>query len=1046
MKDTVNIKSAYLQSNIIPVNDRTSFCRIAIVYLAIGKYDILWDEFYSSCEQYLFPDAEKHYFVFTDREQLLNQELTNVSMSFWKDRGWAMSTFAKSDCILSVSKQLEAFDYLFYINANYKILEPVYCDEILATEVNDYFTVLSFDHLADKHPDSYTYDRNPLCQAYIPYGKGQRYYQASFYGGRVSEMLELATWCTESTRFDLSNGIMALWHDESYLNKYLLERNPKIIGTIYGKPEEIGGSTSKAILRDKNKIFGKENIDRLKQIFINPSMSYLRDKELQIKPLHLVERMGGLGNQMFQYAFLLGMKLSCSESDFRLFAPVALPDEPDGTNDLEQVFDIPVDHLVDDELAQQVWKTSASCIRLVREHADSVWQEVKADWPLLSIYQGYWQTDLYFKDIAPIIRNIFRFDTERLNQKSRDMADRICSCMSVSIHIRRGDYLSERNLDIYGNICTPDYYRESIRLLRKRLPKESFHFFVFSDDPAWVKNNMPVKHAVVVDWNQGTNSWQDMYLMSVCRHHIIANSSFSWWGAWLNGRDDKIVIAPYRWYNDRIAPDILPEGWIALHPSGYRVSKKHFSEKETEAVLKNQLTVIGRYKLHEQEMPDKYVLKNLDLGKVICLYTYAYYTGKQQLVDRADTLLDAVIDTTLAVSNDGHAICNLGCGLIYLLRNGFVEGDEDEILSDIDWRLTTYAMNRPKNLDLLSGWIHYLTLRVDREETIVKQFVENLNKQNLICLLDYLDNNSLCSGLLLDDIRKIDIRGLYPERTKILLNKGISIRDCSVCLGKIDNLNVTFVIPVRIDSPERSANLDVVLEQLSHRKQTFVLILEADAKPLYEMKKEYPNVKYYFVEDCDPVFHRTKYLNQLLQDTKTILVGIWDTDVILSNEQIDNGLQDICEGKAVMSYPYDGHFYFCTQEESAFYRRESSMDYLLGFKRSGNSFCISNSVGGAFLVRKDIYVESGGENEFFYGWGMEDQERVRRLFILGWPITRVDGPLFHLYHPRNENSRYKNDKVENESRKEFLKVCSMTSGDLRRYIRSWIDDKYVSIS
>ena len=462
--------------------------------------------------------------------------------------------------------------------------------------------------------------------------------------------------------------------------------------------------------------------------------------------------------------------------------------------------------------------------------------------------------------------------------------------------------------------------------------------------------------------------------------------------------------------------------------------------------MKNQLTVIGRYKLHEQEMPDKYVLKNPDLGKVICLYTYAYYTGKQQLVDRADTLLDAVIDTTLAISNNGHAICNLGCGLIYLLRNGFVEGDEDEILSDIDWRLTTYAMNRPKNLDLLSGWIHYLTLRVDREETIVKQFVENLNKQNLICLLDYLDNNSLCSGLLLDDIRKIDTRGLYPERTKILLNKGISIRDCSVCLGKIDNQNVTFVIPVRIDSPERSANLDVVLEQLSHRKQTFVLILEADAMPLYEVKKEYPNVKYSFVEDYDPVFHRTKYLNQLLQDTKTILVGIWDTDVILSNEQIDNALQDICEGKAVMSYPYDGHFYSCTQEESVFYRRESSMDYLLRLKRTGDSFCMSNSVGGAFLVRKDIYVESGGENEFFYGWGMEDQERVRRLFILGWPVTRVDGPLFHLYHPRNENSRYKNDKVENESRKEFLKVCSMTSGDLRRYIRSWINDKYVSIS
>lgn len=110
------------------------------------------------------------------------------------------------------------------------------------------------------------------------------------------------------------------------------------------------------------------------------------------------------------------------------------------------------------------------------------------------------------------------------------------------------------------------------------------HFFLFSDDPAWVKENISVENAVVVNWNQGADSWQDMYLMSLCRHHIIANSSFSWWGAWLNPREDKLVIAPYRWYNDRIAPDILPEGWIALHPSGYRTVKKSVSEKEAEDI------------------------------------------------------------------------------------------------------------------------------------------------------------------------------------------------------------------------------------------------------------------------------------------------------------------------------------------------------------------------------------------------------------------------------------------------------------------------------
>ncbi|MCL3853724.1 alpha-1,2-fucosyltransferase [Parabacteroides sp. GYB001] len=1032
----------YQDAEVVPVYDTERHYLIAIVYLVIGKYDIFWEEFYCSCEQYLFPDAEKHYFVFTDSEWLLNMELTNVSMFFRKDDGWAMNTCAKYDCMLSIRRQLAAFDYFFYINANYEILSPVWCGEILPEEVNDYFSVLSFDFFSDKHPDSYTYDRNPLCQAYIPYGRGKSYYQASFYGGRVSEMLDLATFCVECIRIDLSNGIMAVWHDESYLNKYLLERNPRVIGTMFCKPEEFEGAC-RAILRDKNKIFGKGNVDLLKQVFINPFMSYLRDKEMQIRPLHLVERFGRLGNQMFQYAFLLGMKSSCPESNFCLFTPGTLPDESFRSNNLEQVFNIPSTHLADDELVQYVSRTPASCIRLVKEHADSLWQPIETDWPLLSLYRGYWQTELYFKKIAPVIRNVFRFDTACLNKKSRDVAVKIRSCMAVSIHVRRSDYQTATNQEIYGNICTYDYYRRAIALLKTRLQGETCYFFLFSDDPVWVKENMLIENAVVVDWNQGMDSWQDMYLMSLCHHNIIANSTFSWWGAWLNARIDKIVIAPYRWYTNMLAPDILPKGWIALHPSGYQKHGVDFYENKTEDLAKNQLATIYRYKSKNQEIPDEFVLGNPDMGRVICLYTYARYTGNSWFAGQADELLDAIIDTTTAVANEGYTVCYLGCGLIYLLRNSFVAGNEDEILSDIDWRLTTFAMNRPKDFDLLCGWIHYLTFRVDvdYERQGTWQRINDLNKQNLICLLDYLKNHSFYTGLLLDDIKKIDAWKLYSERITRLLNKDVSAMDFSTRLSRIENANVTFVIPVRIDSPERSANLDIILEQLSRRKQTYILILEADAMPIYEVKKEYSNVRYSFVEDCDPVFHRTKYLNQLLRDAETILVGIWDTDVILSDEQIDNALQDISEGKACMSYPYDGRFYFCTLEESAFYRRDRSIDYLLKLKSPGNSCCMSNSVGGAFLVRKDIYLEAGGENEFFYGWGMEDQERVRRLFILGLPITRVDGPLFHLYHPRNKNSRYRDDEAENENRKEFLKVCGMASGELRRYIRGWGNGK-----
>lgn len=1003
--------------------------RIAIVYLAIGKYDVLWDEFYSSCEKDFFPDAMKHYFVFTDSERLLTQELSNVSLFFREDCGWAMNALAKYDCMLGVREQLETFDYLFYINANYKIQEPVYCNEILATANNDYLSVLSFDFLADRHPDTYTYDRNPQCQAYIPYGKGSRYYQASFYGGRVSEMLALAVWCSESTRIDLSNGIMALWHDESYLNKYLLERNPRIISMAYCKPEEFGGA-SRAILRDKNKIFGKTSMDRLKQVFTNPSMSYMRDKKLQIKPFHYIERMGRLGNQMFQYAFLLGMRSACPEDTFCLSIPVAMSDCSDDSCNLENVFDIPVDHLANDELTQQVRNTPFSCIRQVNEQADSVWQKVDTVWPLLSIYQGYWQTDLYFKKIAPVIRNAFCFDTDRLNQKSRDLAGQMRSCMSVSIHVRRGDYLLEKNQQIYGDICTVDYYRKAVEWLKKCLLKEVVRFFVFSDDPDWVKENLSLEHAVVVDWNQGVDSWQDMYLMSVCRHHIIANSSFSWWGAWLNPREDKLVVAPYQWYKDRVAPDILPKGWIALHPSGYRVSNKQISVEKAEGILKIQQQFINRYKSKNQAMPDRYSLKNPLMGKVICLYTYAHSINDQQVVGRADDLLDVVIDVVLAGANDGIVLCSLGCGLIYLLRNGLVTGDEDEILSDIDRGLSLYVMNRPKNMELLCGWIHYLTLRVDHEGEETGQSIKDLNKQNLIGLLDYLEDNPSCVDLLAENLRKVDVMGIYPERTKRLLDKELCRKGLLGHLDRIENHAVTFVISVRVDSPERSANLDVVLEQLSHREQASVLLLEADTRPFYKLKKAYSNVRYFFVEDLDPVFYRTKYMNQLLREAKTELVGIWDTDVIVSDTQIDKSLRDLMEGRAAMSYPYDGCFYFCTAEESAFYRQGGLPECWLN-QANRDFYCISNSVRGAFLVRKSLYLEAGGENEAFYGWGMEDQERVRRMFIFGLPITRAEGPLFHLFHPRNENSRYKDKEAEYKSRQIFLEVCRMTSEDIK---------------
>ena len=105
-------------------------------------------------------------------------------------------------------------------------------------------------------------------------------------------------------------------------------------------------------------------------------------------------------------------------------------------------------------------------------------------------------------------------------------------------------------------------YLNAIAEMNKRISQPSY--YVFSDDIAWVKENLPLPKAFFIDWNKGTESWQDMMLMSRCRHHIICNSTFSWWGAWLNPRENKTVIMPERWFRHCETPDICPDKWIKV--------------------------------------------------------------------------------------------------------------------------------------------------------------------------------------------------------------------------------------------------------------------------------------------------------------------------------------------------------------------------------------------------------------------------------------------------------------------------------------------------
>lgn len=246
---------------------------------------------------------------------------------------------------------------------------------------------------------------------------------------------------------------------------------------------------------------------------------------------------------------------------------------------------------------------------------------------------------------------------------------------------------------------------------------------------------------------------------------------------------------------------------------------------------------------------------------------------------------------------------------------------------------------------------------------------------------------------------------------------------------------LSIVIPIRIDSVERKENLDSILSYLLDVSMASVIILEADEERRYFYHRDTDRVKHIFIEDKDPIFHRTYYLNVLIRMAETNIVGVWDTDVFLRKSQIDMAIYEILNG-ITLCYPYDGRFAFLNEEESK-YSRRNILSFIQQIKsKKQYSLMRHPSVGGAFIVNKERYLLVGGENENFYGWSPEDVERNKRLEILGEPISRVSGILYHLYHPRGINSMIENDVQYRNNMKELLNICSLDRKHLELYVRN----------
>lgn len=278
--------------------------------------------------------------------------------------------------------------------------------------------------------------------------------------------------------------------------------------------------------------------------------------------MQIVWCLGGLGNQMFQYAFYRALELSGKESsiDISQFDEYSLHNG----YELKRVFNL-MPRLAIKEDVHKLRQGFVSKVLRKFKLRDSVvsvpfefnprYLTLRGDKYLI----GYWQSEKYFAEYESQIRNDFTFPS--LDDANQAYANLIKNSNSVALHIRMGDYV---NHPLHGGICTPEYYQQAIDLIQQKT--EAPRYFIFSNDVTWCKNNLGLSGAVYIEGNEGENSFRDMQLMSLCRHNIIANSSFSWWGAWLNNFQDKTVIAPEKWFNDANinTEDLIPNSWITI--------------------------------------------------------------------------------------------------------------------------------------------------------------------------------------------------------------------------------------------------------------------------------------------------------------------------------------------------------------------------------------------------------------------------------------------------------------------------------------------------
>ncbi|WP_026657063.1 alpha-1,2-fucosyltransferase [Butyrivibrio sp. AC2005] len=279
----------------------------------------------------------------------------------------------------------------------------------------------------------------------------------------------------------------------------------------------------------------------------------------------IIRMMGGLGNQMFQYALYLQLKALGKE--VKIDDVYGFRDDEQRDPVLEDMYGITYDKATD---AEVVDITDSYLDIFSRIRRKLFGRKTKEYEELTGIFDpkvfeledaylnGYFQSEKYFPDKQVIeqLRREFAFKPEEVftSAESWELYRQIRETKSVSIHVRRGDYLLPGAIETYGGICDTDYYKRAIDLMVSKHPDAIF--YVFTSDKEWCEENVSGKKFRIVDTGEENEDAADMLLMSLCKHHILANSSYSWWSAWMNDSPEKMVIVPKKWLNNKAMDDI----------------------------------------------------------------------------------------------------------------------------------------------------------------------------------------------------------------------------------------------------------------------------------------------------------------------------------------------------------------------------------------------------------------------------------------------------------------------------------------------------------